>query len=343
MDAGTKQLTHAPALERHDLDGIVAPLAERMADAARVHYAVFWALLGCVVTVAHVSITARYEGSTLRILWPAVLFGQFSSATIIANIYCSKLLERFAPHLCTILAWERDKTLAWYSSELRSIFSDRYMALCGGLMALVFMPIIFFGPMFPKHPLAQVSFVAVMVAVTVTAGGLLHSLLGMLLMLDKLSRIDAVRVSVHQQPLEGIRALESLTTRISFVTLLLYSVGMSHGILFMRNGITLVTTFIFGMVIFMVFIVPQMKIRAIMARVRRERLRLVSARLEAALQDIAGSPSGGDDAQVRELSAIRDSLAKRSEWPFDTRMLLAILAGIAVPVTFVLVQALCRP
>ena len=340
MDAGTEQLTHAPALERHGSERIVTPLAERVADAAGVHYAVFWALLGSVVAAAHVCVTAQYEGFTLRTMWPAVLFGVFPSATVIATIHFAKLLERFASPLCAILAWEREKTLAWYAGELRHIFSDRYMALCGGIMALVFMPIIFYGPMFPRHPLAQASFVAVMVPLNVAAGGMLYSLLSMLLMLDRLGKIDAVRVSVHRHSLEAARSIGALATRISFITLLLYSVGMSHGVLFMRDGITIVSTLMFGVVIFLVFLVPQLKVRALMARMRRARLRLVSARLEDALREVAARPSEGGDIRARELAAIRDSLDETGDWSLDTQMLLAILAGIAVPLSFVLAHML---
>lgn len=343
MVSETEQLPHIFIEDDHHYDEIVTPFTERIADAFKTHYVVFWVIAGFILTLIHVVIMGRYEEIRIDTMWPSISFGMLPSATIISNIYFSKILERFTPSLFNILSWEKNKSIDWYTKQLNKIFSDKNIVISGLAMCLLLTPTAFYGPLLPEHYIARISFMVLMSIVTFTAGGTLYSLVAIIIMLDDLAKTNALKVSIYQHHLTSIKAIGSLMAKISITALLLYFLGISYNIACKQTIITAVTTAIFGVIILLLFILPQMKVHNIMSRVKQKRLIMFSVHLEKSLHDVTINPSEGNISQVRELFAIQNSLNEMNEWPFDTKMLITVLTGIAVPILLVLLQVICKP
>lgn len=343
MVAETEQLANIFIEDDHHYDEIVTPFTERIADVFKIHYIVFWVIIGFIVTFIHAAIMSKYEGIQIDIMWPSISFGMLPSANIIATIYFSKLLERFTPSLYNILSWEKNTSIIWYTRQLRKIFSDKNFVISGLAMCLLLTPIALYGPLLPEHYIARISFMVLMSIVTFTSGGILYSLVTIIIMLDDLAKTNALKVSIYQHHLTSIKAIGSLMTKISITALLLYFLGISYSMACEQTMITAITTAIFGVIILLLFILPQLKVHNIMSRVKQKRLIVFSMHLEKSLHDVTINPSEGNISQVRELFAIQNSLNEMNEWPFDTKMLITVLTGIAVPILLVLLQVICKP
>lgn len=63
--------------------------------------------------------------------------------------------------------------------------------------------------------------------------------------------------------------------------------------------------------------------------------------IEESLQAVTEDPSVGNIQRVRELFEIQRSLNGMGEWPFNTKLLLTLLTGIAIPIFVVLLQIIC--
>jgi hypothetical protein len=78
-----------------------------------------------------------------------------------------------------------------------------------------------------------------------------------------------------------------------------------------------------------------------MSKVKHIKLRVFSEYLENALDKVTKDPSSENIQRVRELFEIQNSLNGMGEWPFDTKLLLTIIIGIAIPVVLVILQIVC--
>lgn len=324
-----------------DYDYIVTPFAEHIPKAFHMHYGIFWGIVGLLFTGAYTAVQVRGEGPLLRVIWPSLTLGLLPFAIIIATIYFSKILEKFTPSLFSILEWEHQRTLDWYSDELRAIFSNKWMFLCGVLNAFVIYGVAYKGPVYPTEATAQTTFMFLMALLGFISGGAVYSLLRIVVMLDRLGKTGNVRISVYQHPLTSIKAIGALMTKISTMALCLYLLGISYSLTCPNTLPTLLATAAFGGVIAILFIAPQVRIHRIMTSVKHERLINFSSYLEKALENVIAEPSDRNISQARRLLSVQNSLNQMDEWPFNTKMVVKLVTGIVVPIAAMLVPLVC--
>lgn len=325
-------------IEGHDFDEIVTPIAERIPVYFHAHYIVFWFIIGIIFTSVHTTITGLYEGTNISKLWPSISLGMLPFVIVIINIYFSKILEEFTPSLILILKWKSETTLTWYSNQIKMIFSDKNMFFSGLITNVIFLPMSFFGPIFPSKPISQASFIITIIFINFASGGLLYSLFMMIRMIHSLGKTNAVTIPIYQHPITSIKAVGHLMTKISLSVLMIFVYGTSYTIYCDNDIITIGTTIASGIIVLTIFIFPQVQTHKIMSKVKHERLIQFSSHLEKALQDITSDPSSQNLSQIKELFAIQKSLNSMNEWPFDTKMLLSILSSIAIPIIAIAVQ-----
>ena len=129
--------------------------------------------------------------------------------------------------------------------------------------------------------------------------------------------------------------------RLSFTIVVVYLFGISSRIGSQPNLLMLFTTSLFGLFVIAFFIFPQLNVHKIMSKVKHRKLMNFSNYIEESLQAVTEDPSVGNIQRVRELFEIQRSLNGMGEWPFNTKLLLTLLTGIAIPIFVVLLQIIC--
>ncbi|MFA7256501.1 MAG: hypothetical protein WC047_02875 [Kiritimatiellales bacterium] len=325
----------------HKYDYIVTPYPEKLATLLRVPYPILWILISGLLLSIQSGAFFFAHGKPFC-CWPYIVFCLLPAILAITIVRFSKILEDFTPSLMSFLSWPEAQTLDWYSEKIRLIFNPRRMSIVGVCFILAMLHWTRTLPLYPKETLPKLTFLAILLIVQFIGGSMLYVMWHIALMVRALGKIDAIKISIYQHPLSSVKAVGALMARFAFTIVLIYIFGASYSLVCMSTASVLVTDLIFGAIVLVFFFFPQMEIHKLMFKVKHQRLIRFSAHLETALQQVAENPSRETVQQVRELFDIQRSLNEMGEWPFNTKMFMAILTGIAVPLIAVLLQASCQ-
>lgn len=332
-------------LQQADYDYIVTPYPEQFARIVRLPYPLVYLLLS--FTLFGIYLLSCYQsGENFEHAEFIALFSFLTGSIAVAIIWFSKALEKFTPSILLFIDWPKEQTLAWYETKIRSIFRLKWMAICGVALSTVCLISIYCTPLWKNFKGApKIVFVAIYFLACFLGGGLLYSMGTIAKMVYDLGKIDSIKVSIYQHPVTSVKAVGALLNRISLSVIAIYLLGISS-IYFERellhaNHINFLSI-LFGAVVIFFFVFPQNKIHKIMSKVKHLKLRKFSIYLEESLESVTKDPSRRNVQKVRELFEIQRSLNGMGEWPFDTRLLIIILTGVAIPLIIGLLQVLCN-
>jgi hypothetical protein len=327
--------------KNNDFDYIVTPFPERIARILRLPYPVAWLIISGFLFGLHVG-GCLYSGSPVKLaIVRLAILALLPTCIATGIVWFSKALEKFTPSIFLFIDWPRDKILEWYESELRSIFNLKWMVLTGVVLAGVCLisglPHDFWAGF---RNLPTVTFRIMMVAVGFLGGGMFYAMIRIALMVHKMGKLEAIKVSIYQHPLTSVKSVGNLLGKIALVAIGIYLLGMLY--VFGKTGehgkLVFWIVVFFAVVVGSFFVFPQIKIHQMMSKVKHMRLREFSRHLEEALEGVTREPSRESVQRVRELFEIQKSLNEMGEWPFDTRKVFLIITGIAIPLIVVLLQ-----
>ena len=328
-------------MEVKDYDYIVTPYQEKLVRLLPWPYPFAWMFFSCLLLAYH--LTALWVSKdSLEPLWSIIVIGLLPGFIAIGTIWFSKILEQFTPSLYLFINWPEEQVRKWYESEIRAIFNSRWMFGGGIAMAILTLICIYTGPLWPDKLYPKITCIVLVSVLGFLAGGMIYTMVRIPIMIHKLGRIEEIRVSVYQHPLTSVKAVGRLLGKISIIIIGLYIFGISYHLFCEANQLTTFVTVFFGFFILTFFILPQLNVHKIMAKVKHRRLRNFSIHLEESLQAVTKEPTRENVQRVRELFEVQRSLSMMGEWPFDTKLLLVILTGIAMPIIIVLLQVLCK-
>lgn len=321
-----------------DYDYIVTPFHEKLSCFVPLPYPVVWIIYSCVLLAGHVFLLSDSKETSLLI--PHLIMGLLPAFLSVATIWFSKLLERFTPAMLIFIDWPKDKCLQWYDSEVKTIFNNKRMCFSGLTMIVVMLPFVLIGPLMPTHVWPRATFLIIMCTLNFFAGSMIYTMIRIWIMVYKLGNIKEIKVSVYQHPVTSVKAVGKLLSKITMTIIAIYIFGVSYLIFSKPNSLMFFICLFFGIFVMAFFIFPQIKIHTIMSNIKHSRLRKFSVHLEDALQKVTDDPSGGNVQKVRELFEIQQSLNSMGEWPFDTKLILAIITSVGIPLVVVLLQIL---
>lgn len=327
--------------KKSDYDYIVTPYQESISNFFHIPFTVFWSLYTAITISIDVFVLFKYQESK-EVVIPHIILGFLPGVIAISTIWFSKILENFTPSLFMFIDWTKERTLNWYSAEIRSIFNFKRMALSGFLMAVIMVPLSFQGPLMPIHIIPSASFILMMVSMNFLAGSLIYVLVRICCMVNHLGEIESIKISVYQHPLSSIKAVGKLMGQISMATMLIYILAVSFHIFTRSDPMMISITIFFGIFVLFIFIFPQIKIHKIMSNVKYKKIRCFATYLEDALEKVTEDPSPENVQRVKELFGVQQSLSQMGEWPFETRVLFPILTGIAIPIIVALLQLIFK-
>ena len=327
--------------EKVSFDYIVTPYQESIPNVIKMNPVIYWLLFATVlIAFDHYALIHFDERPSIHI--PHFILGSLSCIIPLATIWFSKILEDFTPSLFMFIDWEEERTLKWYSEEIRSIFDDKWMMWSGVIMTSCMLPISFIiGQLVPTNLIPKLTFLAIMISLYFLAGSLIYVMIRICIMVNKLGDIDAIKVSVYQHPMVSVKAVGKLMGKISFTIIGIYIYGITYLIFTRSDMLMIFITIFFGVFVLVFFIFPQIKVHKIMSKVKHKRLMVFSTYLENALQDVTDDPSQQNIQRVKELFGIQQSLVEMGEWPFNTKILFPLLAGIATPLIIAILQLIC--
>jgi hypothetical protein len=327
-----------------EYDYIITPYPEKISRIIHLPYPFLWVIFSGILFLLHMQSYHRL-GKDIDSIGSIIVFSALPALLAIAIIWFSKAMEKFTPAMFMFIDWPQEKILKWYEAELRKIFNYKWMLIGGGAMAAVILYNMVASPFWSVlENESKITFSLIVFFVGILGGGLLYNMVRIACMLHNMGNIDKIKVSVYQHPLTSVKAVGNLLTKISMIITCIYTIGIS-GVLceqrFQSWGILLTTGF-FGIIVMVFFIFPQYKIHKIMARVKHLRLRRFSSHLEDCLEKVTFEPSQDNVQRVRELFDIQTSLNGMGEWPFDTKLLIIIVTGIAIPILVAFIPILCE-
>lgn len=329
-----------------EYDYIVTPFQEKLGSILSLPYWAPWAVISGVLLGVHLE-AGRGEGLGLSGWYAVIVSCSLPGLAAVATIWFSKALEQFTPRLFMFIERPKKDVVEWYEGEVRSIFSSLWMSVGGILLICLCLFCIKKGPLWKAYGISSWEVSKPLVIVIVTellvgflGGAMLYTMFGIGRMMHRLGKKEHIKVSVYHHPVTSVRAVGRLLTKISLVVVALYIFGISSSLCSesVKELKIYVVILVFAVVVTCFFIFPQIKIHQIMARVKHERLSEHCSRVEKALEKVKENPSRGNIEEVRELFEVQRSLKGVGEWPFDTRLLLTVLTGVAVPLMVVLLQ-----
>ena len=337
-------------IEKEDFDYIVTPFQEKLSNITALPYWAFWLIFSSILFLIHMQIM---RGKNLVLSqWYSIIVTSFLPGLIaIATIWSSKALERFTPSLLLFVNKPREDALEWYAREIRSIFHPLWMSAAGAGLIPVCLVCTWKDPLWEVYRAGSTEIGKPEVILMITAsmvgflgGALLFTMFKIAHMINDLGKIEKIKVSIYQHPATSVKAIGTLLTKISLSAVGLYIFGISSSIFAQatKEIEIYIAVVVFGAVVMCFFIFPQIKVHQIMARVKHERLRAFSTYVEKALDDVMQKPSEENLHGIRELFEVQSSLNGMGEWPFDTKLVITILSGIAIPLVVVLLQFLFR-
>jgi len=328
--------------KNNDFDYIVTPFPERMTRIFHLPYPLVWLIFSCFLFGLHAG-SCLYSGNPVKPIMRLVILALLPGCIAIGIIWFSKALEKFTPSILLFIDWPREKILEWYESELRAIFNLKWMALTGVALAGLCLMSGYSGDFWVGFKnLPTITFRIIMVTIGFLGGGMFYAMIRIALMVNKMGELGAIKVSVYQHPLTSVKSVGILLSKIAFTAVGIYLLGMLY--VFTKTGehgkLVLLIVGFFGAVVASFFIFPQIKIHQIMSKVKHMRLKKFSIHLEEALEGVTKEPSRENIQRVRELFEVQKSLNEMGEWPFDTRLLLGVVTGVAIPLIVVVLQPL---
>lgn len=324
--------------EQKDYDYIVTPYQERIADILELPYPIFWFVVSSVLLGLHLFILGEYNELHKKNIWPHICIGFLPFLIATGTIWFSKTLEDFTPSIFKFIAWPKEKILSWYENEIRLIFNDKRMAI-SGLFFSVCLPLTgFWKPLWHADTIAYVSLLLMVFVLSFLAGGMIYTMIRILIMVCKMSKIDDIKVSVYQHPVTSVKAVGKLMLRLSLIIIVVYLFGISYFLGSKPSPLMISITLFFGLFVMFFFIYPQLNVHKIMYKVKHKKLMSFSSYIEESLQAVTEDPSVDNVQRVRELFEVQQSLNGMGEWPFNTKLFITLLTGIAIPILVVLVQ-----
>ena len=324
-----------------DYDYITTPFAERVAKFMHLPYPFAWVLISFCLFGIHYG-AGRLAGEPLTGVWGIIVVVVLPALLAVSVIWFSKVLEQFTPSLFMFIDAPKEETLAWYEGEVRAIFTGKWVYIAAMLMAILMGVVSFFVPQSPLKTLPRFTHLFIYVVMGFMAGIMIHTMARSWVMIYKLGTKDNIKVSVYQHPLTSVKAVGMLLGKMALAIIAIYAFGISYNLSCEPNLLVVVTSVVFGFFVLWFFIVPQIAIHKIMAKVKYRRLMNFSEHLEDALQLVTTDPSRNNIERVRELFEVQRSLVGMGEWPFNTGLLLVIITGIAVPILVVFIQFVCN-
>jgi hypothetical protein len=329
--------------EKETFDYIVTPFPEKIAKILHLPYPVTWLIISVFLFVLHAG-ACYYSGSPLDDVLLLMVLAFLPSFIASGIIWFSKALERFTPSIFLFIDWPKEKILEWYKSELWAIFSLKWMVIVGVILSGICLGSMFFNDFWlGLKNLPKMTYGIMMAVIGFLGGGMLYAMIRIAVMVNKMGKLEAIKVSIYQHPITSVKAVGNLLSRIALIVIGIYLFGISS--VFIEAGsrgkLILGIVGFFGVIVIAFFIFPQIRIHQIMSKVKHMRLRKFSRHVEEAFEHVTTEPSRDNIQRVRELFNIQESLSEMGEWPFDSRYLFLIITGIAIPLIVVLLQIIC--
>ncbi len=329
--------------EKETFDYIVTPFPEKIARILHLPYPVTWLIISGFLFALHAG-ACYYSGGPLDAVLLLVILALLPSFIACGIIWFSKALERFTPSIFLFIDWPKEKTLEWYKSELWAIFSLKWMVIVGVILSGICLGSMFFNDFWlGLKNLPKMTYGIMIAVIGFLAGGTLYTMIRIAVMINKMGKLEAIKVSIYQHPITSVKAVGNLLSKIALIVIGIYLFGISSVFIEagLRGKLILGIVGFFGVVVIVFFIFPQIRIHQIMSKVKHMRLREFSRHVEEAFEHVTTEPSRDNIQRVRELFDIQESLSEMGEWPFDSRYLFLIITGIAIPLIVVLLQIIC--
>jgi len=175
-------------------------------------------------------------------------------------------------------------------------------------------------------------------------GSMLWTMLGIARMISSLGHDVQIKLSIFDTSTSALRAASSVLWKTSLTASMVYILGISTYYLcsIQIDQSLLAIVLVFGIIILLYFILPQVNIHKTLVRIKRTKLHALVRQIDHTFDDVATAPGAENIRQLHDLFQLQDIVNGKKSWSFGVAELLMLIGSVLVPLVLFAAEHVLR-
>ena len=258
-------------------------------------------------------------------------------------IWCEKKMELLEGTILNFVELSREDTVKWYEKQEALIFNDKRMFASGIFLNVLshWAGLDYFGISF-NSVYSEFFFRICYYFVHYFVGAGMYMLIATAWMTYRISHLPLNIDIILSKNIQFKGTLYSKFTTCAVAIYIAWGIFYISTPLRLHSMNRIIWFSSFAIILAAYFILPQYSVRQILAKTRKERLKVFTSRLKAKAEETLENPTKENAECLKNLLDVQNQLDEMSEWPFGSYEVAHIALIIIVPLIVVALEILFR-
>ncbi|MBN1883997.1 MAG: hypothetical protein JW876_00570 [Candidatus Krumholzibacteriota bacterium] len=270
------------------------------------------------------------NSNTLRLL---ALESALIAAIANSVVFFEMLLDDIASNVSTLLNEEEDRAKEWISDWYQNIFWSRKNMLVGLFLGSICFFLHVFVNISVFHSMTVKIYSSFNIFVIGFLGGsMFWTMLGIAGLTNSLGKDVNIKASIFDSKTSFLRLASSMIWKVSLTASSVYILGISMYFFCLQiNEYILAIVMIFGAIILLYYILPQINIHKTLLEIKHSKLQSLVKQIDLAFDNVAAQPTAENINQLRDLFHLQDIVNGKRSWAFGIGELLKLIGSVLIP------------